>query len=69
MFEVFKTNIEDSNLADQIATSFKSVFPNVHVNFDLSDSDRIFRVENHPDHISKLEELIKNTGHHCEILD
>lgn len=46
MVEVFKTNIADNSVADQVVTKIHEEFGIYHANFDLEDCDHILRVEN-----------------------
>jgi hypothetical protein len=45
LVEVFKTNVHDKQIAIEIITSLKRLFPNYRINFDLDDCDRILRIE------------------------
>jgi len=44
MVEVFKTNIDDSAIAQQIISEIKAFPLNLDASFDLDDCDRILRV-------------------------
>jgi len=68
MVEVFKTNIQDTQVADFIIGELEKHFPNALINFDLSDCDNILRIEHHEDVIHKVFLLFENLGHFCEIL-
>lgn len=43
--EVFKTNVETAEQAEQLARVIHESFPEYTVNFDLKDCDRVLRVE------------------------
>jgi hypothetical protein len=43
--EVFKTNVETGEQAEQLITLIVQNFPQYAVNFDLDDCDRILRVK------------------------
>ncbi len=45
MVEVFKTDVVELYQANMIIESIQKDFPSYKVNFDLSDCDRILRVE------------------------
>lgn len=43
--EVFKTNVETGEQAEQLISLISASFPQYAVNFDLDDCDRILRVK------------------------
>jgi hypothetical protein len=43
--EVFKTNVQNSNMANYIISLLQKEFPNCKINFDLEDCDKILRIE------------------------
>jgi hypothetical protein len=45
MVEVFKTNVQDRELAEHIASILRGKFAFARINFDLDDCDKILRVE------------------------
>lgn len=70
MVEIFKTNVRNKKEAKQIANLLKSAFSEARINFDLSDCDKILRVEginesNSPVIVAGLNKL----GFQCEILN
>lgn len=68
MVEVFKTNIQDAQVAGFIIVELEKHFPNAVINFDLSDCDNILRIEHQEDVIDRVLLLFKNLGHFCELL-
>lgn len=68
MIEVFKTNVETKKQALKILTQLSNHYPNVHVNFDLSDCDRILRVEGETVLPERIIELIHANGFYCDVL-
>lgn len=68
MVEVFKTNIQDNELANSIIGELKKHFPNATINFDLNDCDNILRIEYHENVIDNVLQLFGNLGHYCELL-
>ncbi len=68
MIEVFKTNVETKKQARKILTQLSNQYPNVHVNFDLSDCDRILRVEGETVLPERIIELIQANGFCCDVL-
>lgn len=45
MIEVFKTNVREIDVSQQIIQRLLEHFPNWKINFDLSDCDNILRIE------------------------
>lgn len=68
MVEVFKTNIQNAQIADFIVGELEKHFPNASINFDLSDCDNILRIDHHENVIEKVCHVFENLGHFCEIL-
>jgi hypothetical protein len=68
MVDVFKTNIQDSQVAENILQELKKHFPNALINFDLNDCDNILRIEHNENNIKKTFHVFQNLGHFCEIL-
>jgi hypothetical protein len=68
MVEVFKTNIQDVQIADFIVGELEKIFPNAAINFDLNDCDNILRIDHHENVIDKVLLLFENLGHFCELL-
>lgn len=69
MVEVFKTNVGSIREANYIVQKLAEEFPNHKINFDLSDCDRILRVQG--SHILEKEiiTLVTSLNHTCEILE
>ena len=68
MVEVFKTNIQDAQLADFIIGELNKHLPNAIINFDLSDCDNILRIEHPENVIENVLHVFEHLGHSCEIL-
>lgn len=69
MVEVFKTNIEEDDLAKQLATKLLVHFPQCKINFDLQDCDKILRVEGRQIRSEKIVEVINTSGYQCQVLE
>ncbi len=69
MVEVFKTNIEQKKVAEQIIQKLLEYFPEGKINFDLDDCDKILRVQGENICIEKIIQIINSNGFKCEILD
>ena len=69
MVEVFKTNVQKKAQSKMLLCILSEAFPLFKINFDLSDCDRVLRVEG--DNIEKLRIMIfvKEYGVNCEVLD
>ena len=68
MISVFKTDVSNKGDADSIIKSLKRQFPDGKFNFDLEDSDRVFRIEYDKDIIGEVIELFKIKRFVCETL-
>lgn len=43
--EIFRTNVEDHQMANKIIAHFNHYYPDYRVNFDLDDCDNVLRIE------------------------
>lgn len=68
MVEVFKTNVEAPDESARIIEELLQRYPQNRINFDLSDCDRILRVEGENVHAHGIIELMAAIGYICEIL-
>ena len=69
MIEVFKTNVQEDELAKQLATKLHVHFPHCKINFDLQDCDKILRVEGQQIRSEKIIEVINTSGYQCQVLE
>lgn len=67
--EIFRTNIKSKRVARQIVTQLNTLFPSFRINFDLSDCDRILRVEGYDYPASRIVETLTGMGYYCERMD
>jgi len=69
MVEAFKTNVQKKTQSKMLLSLLSEVFPSLKINVDLSDCDKVLRVEG--DYIEALSimTLVKDNGFRCEILD
>ena len=69
MVEAFKTNVQKKTQSKILLCILSEAFPSFKINFDLSDCDKVLRVEG--DNIEALSVmiLVKEYGFNCEILD
>ncbi|HSZ85034.1 MAG TPA: hypothetical protein VK787_03340 [Puia sp.] len=69
MVEVFKTDVQKKTQSKMLLCVLSKAFPSFKINFDLSDCDKVLRVEG--DNIEALSIMIflKENGFRCEVLD
>ena len=70
MIEVFKTNVTDQDVADQLIDQIHKTFIGYKANFDLQDCDNILRVKCMAGSIESthLIYLLRKFGFNAEIL-
>ena len=68
--EVFRTSVPDATEASLLLRQLRTRFPDWIMNFDLSDCDRVLRVESPGATIDYgyIENLLQRNGYHCEPL-
>ena len=69
MVEVFKTNVQKKTQSKMLLSILSEAFPSFKINFDLSDCDKVLRVEGDNMEASRIMILVKDHGFNCEILD
>ena len=69
LVEVFKTNVLESEEADELIRKLLTNFPHYKVNFDLQDCDHILRVEGEDISSEKIIEIVTINGFHCKALE
>ena len=69
MVEVFKTNVQKRAQSKILLCVLSEVFPSFKINFDLSDCDKILRVEGDNMKVLPIMKLVKKYGFKCEVLD
>ena len=69
MFEVFKTNVEETIQAKKIVDMLLQRFPGNKINFDLQDCDKILRVEGKSFCAEQIMTLVIENGFSCNILE
>ena len=68
MVEVFKTNVQHRELAEQLASILRDRFALCKINFDLEDCDKILRVEGKKICVESIIEILSTHGLECEVL-
>ena len=68
MVEVFKTNVQHRELAEQLVSILRDRLAFSRINFDLEDCDKILRVEGNLICPETVIEIMSNHGLECEVL-
>jgi len=66
--EVFKTNVQHRELAEQLVSILRSRLAVSRINFDLEDCDKILRVEGDQVCVETIIEILSSRGLACEVL-
>jgi hypothetical protein len=69
MVEAFKTNVHKKAQSKMLLSVLSEAFPSCKINFDLSDCDKVLRVEGDNMEALRIMILLKEYGFRCEILD
>jgi uncharacterized protein (DUF1786 family) len=69
MVEVFKTNVQKKAQSKMLLCILSEAFPSFKINFDLSDCDKVLRVEGVNMEASIIMILVQEHGFKCEVLD
>ena len=69
MVEVFKTNVQKKAQGKMLLSILSEAFPLSKINFDLSDCDKVLRVEGDNMEASTIMMLVKQHGFNCDVLD
>ena len=69
MVEVFKTNVQKKTQSKMLLCILSETFPSFKINFDLSDCDKVLRVEGNNIEASRIVILVEEHGFTCEVLD
>ena len=69
MVEVFKTNVHKKAQSKMLLCILSEAFPAFKINFDLSDCDKMLRVEGENITALRIMILVKELGFKCEVLD
>ena len=69
MIEAFKTNVQKKAQSKMLLSILSETFPSFKINFDLSDCDKVLRVEGEIMEPLRIMILVKEYGFECEILD
>ena len=68
MVEVFKTNVQQHEQAEQLVSVLRDRIDFCKINFDLEDCDKILRVEGKQICVETIIEILGTRGIECEVL-
>lgn len=68
MVDVFKTNVTVAVQAMKLVSRIRQEFPDLQVNFDLGDCDKILRIEGIAIPKDKITKALVSQGYLCEAL-
>jgi hypothetical protein len=69
MVEAFRTNVQKKAESKMLLSVLSEAFPSLKINFDLSDRDKVLRVEGDNMEALRIMILLKEYGFKCEVLD
>jgi len=69
MVEVFKTNVQRKEQGNRLLSALSEAFPLLRINLDLSDCDKVLRVEGDTMEKMGIMLLVKEYGFTCEVLE
>jgi len=69
MVEVFKTNVQNKAQTKTLLCILSAAFPSSKINIDLSDCDKVLRVEGDNIEALRVMMLVKEIGFKCEVLN
>jgi len=68
--EIFKTDITQSSIANDVIISLLQIWPECRINFDLHDCDNILRIESSEVlNTADIKEHLHKIGFRAELLD
>ena len=68
MIFVFKTSVKTKRQAQQLKQPIDSILPNAKWNFDLTDCDKILRIDSEENIVLKIIDLLSVHNYSCEEL-
>lgn len=69
LVEVFKTNVQKEAQSKQLLCALSETFPSLKISFDLSDCDKVLRVEGENMEAIRIKILLREHGFTCEVLE
>ena len=68
MVEVFKTDVVDTTESTSLTFVLSKEFVDYKINFDLSDCDRILRIESQNINVDRVLSIVNGMGYQCQVL-
>jgi hypothetical protein len=68
MIYVFKTSVKTKLQVKQLGPHITKALPEAKWNFDLTDTDRILRIDSNENIVPAITALLHNLQFHCEEL-
>jgi len=68
MVQIFRTNIQEVDVANEMIQKLLQHFPTYLINFDLEDCDNILRVKGSNISLEKIISLLHKNGYECDVL-
>jgi hypothetical protein len=65
MVEVFKTNVQSYEQSERLLSKLLQQFPELKINFDLEDCDKILRVKGAQIPLGSIISLLNSEGFAC----
>lgn len=69
MIEIFKTNVQASEQAEELVNLLQQTFPGNKINFDLDDCDKVLRIEGKNVISRNVMNILKERGFMCNLLE
>ncbi len=69
LIEVFKTNVPNTGIAHRLTNILHLLWPNLQINWDLEDRDRILRIQGESFDARKVCRQLETQGYFCEVLE
>lgn len=69
MVEVFKTNVHETEHAEQLIHLLRQHFPGSKINFDLDDCDKVLRIEGSNFVAGNVILELRKQGFMCHLLE
>lgn len=68
MIEIFKTNVQSAEHAIKLVLKIEQKYPEIQINFDLEDCDKIMRVQGLKILKNKIIKIVVSEGYFCQVL-
>lgn len=68
MIEIFKTNVQETEVSAAIIQQLLEQLPDARINFDLDDCDKILKIDSNFIDNKRVVALLLSAGYQCEAL-